>query len=129
MTAPYDAKRRFLRTLAPTALMSHLKNSGFMVPAVRTAWRKMHSKWLAFWISAKLHIVGGARTAPGGNAQAAQAVAVTRAQTRQKAFRKKVMKSKEVEDDHRAKSMTMDQFLQPAPPAPAQGLHHHHQPP
>ena len=65
VTAPYDAKRRFLRTLAPTALMSHLKNSGFMVPAVRTAWRKMHSKWLAFWISAKLHIVGGARTAPG----------------------------------------------------------------
>ena len=65
-----DPRRRFVRTLAPDALMNYLKARNISVPKVQAAWKGMHKRWLPFWITdEKQFSTGGARPGTGSNPQ------------------------------------------------------------
>jgi len=91
-----DPRRRFVRTLAPDALMAYLKAKNMCVPNVQAAWKAMHKKWLPFWITAKQHLMGGARPGAGSSPQGARTAAVRKSQGRQLKFRRKLMALPEV---------------------------------
>ena len=127
-TATYDEQRRFLRTLAPVGLISHLKSKKIPIKMVSKIWKQVHRKWLPFWIHAKSLLAPGARQG-GANPSTARSKAERRSRIRHTAFRSALMELSDVKEVHVPAQRLITEFLAAAHPPSAQEQHYHDQPP